>query len=279
MNSGADAADQIVNMSLKGIEVMAKISGVGAKNLATYLYAVLKSQKKTKGKIRLEGLLRSGKELKVFAVRNEDLKKFCQEAKRYGVLYCALRDKNDTDGMCDIMVRAEDASKINRIVERFKLATVDTASIKNEIEKSRAARQKDNTPHKEGTDEKEPPEKGTPAEKSADDFLDELMAKPKQPEPSAPQTDNPNPTTATTEKPLPSEPTSERSGKAAEGAIEPPRKSVREELREIKAAQREQAAEPGREPAKEMEKTTKQAAKSSRPKSKAKSKKPKSKAR
>ena len=277
MNSGADAADQIVNMSLKGIEVMAKISGVGAKNLATYLYAVLKGQKKTKGKIRLEGLLRSGKELKVFAVRNEDLKKFCQEAKRYGVLYCALRDKNDTDGMCDIMVRAEDASKINRIVERFKLATVDTASIKNEIGKSRTARQKENTPHKEGPDEKAPPEKGTPAEKSADDFLDELMAKPKQPEPSAPQTDNPNPTTATAEKPLPSEPTSERSGKAAEGAIEPPRRSVREELREIKAAQREQAAEPRREPAKEQLQAMKQNAKSNRQNSK--SKKPKSKAR
>ena len=49
MNNGADAADQIVNMSLKGIEVMAKISGEGAKNLATYLYAVLKDQKRTKG--------------------------------------------------------------------------------------------------------------------------------------------------------------------------------------------------------------------------------------
>ena len=172
MNSGADAADQIVNMSLKGIEVMAKISGEGAKNLATYLYAVLKDQKKTKGKTRLEALLRSGKELKVFAVKNEDLKKFTQEAKRYGVLYCALRDKNDTDGMCDIMVRTEDASKINRIVERFKLATVDTASIKSEIEKSRAAKQAEKT-----ADEKAPAEKGTPAEKSADDFLDELMAK------------------------------------------------------------------------------------------------------
>ncbi|WP_094546389.1 PcfB family protein [Petroclostridium xylanilyticum] len=276
MNSGADAADQIVNMSLKGIEVMAKISGVGAKNLAAYLYAVLKGQKKTKGKIRLEGLLRSGKELKVFAVRNEDLKKFCQEAKRYGVLYCALRDKKSLDGMCDIMVRAEDASKINRIVERFKLATVDTASIKNEIEKSRAAKQKDNIPHKESPDEKAPLEKGTPAEKSADDFLDELMAKPNQPEPSAPQTDNPNPTTATTEKPLPSEPTSERSGKAAEGAIEPPRKSVREELREIKAAQKEQA-EPRREPAKEQPQAVKQNAKANR--QQPKSKKPKSKAR
>jgi hypothetical protein len=263
-------------MSLKGIEVMAKISGVGAKNLATYLYAVLKGQKKTKGKIRLEGLLRSGKELKVFAVRNEDLKKFCQEAKRYGVLYCALRDKNDTDGMCDIMVRAEDASKINRIVERFKLATVDTASIKNEIEKSRTARQKENTPHKEGPDEKAPPEKGTPAEKSADDFLHELMAKPDRPEPVKEQPDNPNPTTATAEKPLPSEPTYERSGKAAEGAIEPPRRSIREELREIKAAQKEQA-EPRREPAKEQPQASKQNAKSNRQKSK--SKKPKSKAR
>jgi hypothetical protein len=276
MNSGADAADQIVNMSLKGIEVMAKISGVGAKNLATYLYAVLKGQKKTKGKIRLEGLLRSGKELKVFAVRNEDLKKFCQEAKRYGVLYCALRDKNDTDGMCDIMVRAEDASKINRIVERFKLATVDTASIKNEIEKSRTARQKENTPHKEGPDEKAPPEKGTPAEKSADDFLHELMAKPDRPEPVKEQPDNPNPTMATAEKPLPSEPTYERSGKAAEGAIEPPRKSVREELREIKAAQKEQA-EPRREPAKEQPQAVKQNAKANR--QQPKSKKPKSKAR
>ena len=85
MNNGAEAADQIVNMSLKGIEVMAKISGEGAKNLATYLYAVLRDQKKTRGKTRLESLLRSGKELDVFAVRNEDLKKFTEEAKLLGV--------------------------------------------------------------------------------------------------------------------------------------------------------------------------------------------------
>ena len=56
MNNGADAADQIVNLSLKGIEVLAKISGEGAKNLATYLYAVLKDQKKTKGKIQNQKL-------------------------------------------------------------------------------------------------------------------------------------------------------------------------------------------------------------------------------
>lgn len=271
MNNGADAADQIVNMSLRGIEVVAKISGEGAKNLATYLYAVLRDQKKTRGKTRLESLLRSGKELKVFAVRNEDLKQFTQEAKRYGVLYCALRDKKDLDGMCDIMVRAEDASKINRIVERFKLATVDTASIKSEIQKSRATKQKEKTP-----DEKAPSEKVTPAEKSADDFLDELMAKPEQEKPAIEQTQNPNPTMATMEKSHLSEPILEHSGKAAEGTIEQPKKSVREELREIKAAQKEEV-ELKREPEKEKSQTIKQNNKPN--KQQQKSKKPKSKGR
>lgn len=268
MNSEAAAADQVVNMSLKGIEVIAKISGEGAKNLAVYLYAILKDQKKTKGRIRLEGLLRSGKELKVFAVRNEDLQKFTREAKRYGVLYCALRDKKDTDGMCDIMVRVEDAAKINRIVERFKLATVDTASIKSEIEKSQAAQQ----------EEKAPATKETPAEKSADDFLDELMAKPDQPEPDQDRTDNPNPTTnptaAKAEKSPPSEPTYERSGKAAGGTSEPERKSVRQELKEIRESHREQA-KPKREQPKEQSKSASQPAKSGRQNSKAKKSKPK----
>ncbi len=70
--SGNEAADQVVSMSLRGIEVMAKISGEGAKHLAAYLFAVLQGQKQTRGRTRLENLLRSGKELKVFAVRNED---------------------------------------------------------------------------------------------------------------------------------------------------------------------------------------------------------------
>ena len=43
---------------------------------------------------KLENMLRSGKELKVFTLRKQDLQVFCREAKRYGVLYCVLRDKN-----------------------------------------------------------------------------------------------------------------------------------------------------------------------------------------
>ena len=140
MSYSGEAAEQVVRMSLEGVEVAAKITGAGAKEIALLLYAVLKDQKKTKGKTRLTNMLRSGKELKVFAVKDQDLVKFCKEAKKYGVLYCVLKDRDATDGITDVMVRAEDASKVNRIFERFQLTTMDMASVRSEIERARASR-------------------------------------------------------------------------------------------------------------------------------------------
>ena len=60
--SSGEAAEQVVRMSLNGVEVAAKISGKAAERLAVLLYAVLKDQKKTRGKTRLNSMLRSGKE-------------------------------------------------------------------------------------------------------------------------------------------------------------------------------------------------------------------------
>ncbi|MBR0457301.1 MAG: PcfB family protein [Firmicutes bacterium] len=139
MNTGGDAAEQVVRMSLEGVEVAARITGYGAKNTALLLAAVLREEQKTKGKARLTSMLKSGKELKVFSVQQKDLKQFSQEAKRYGVLYCVLKDKNNTSekAMVDVIARAEDASKIQRITERFKLATIDTATVMGGIENER----------------------------------------------------------------------------------------------------------------------------------------------
>lgn len=136
MNTSGEAADQVVRMTLNGVEVAAKITGAGAKELAALLYAVMKDQTKTKGKMRLTNMLKSGKELKVFAIKDDELARFCKEAKKYGVLYCVLKDRDATDGITDIMVRAEDASKINRIFERFELSTLDVGEIKSELEKA-----------------------------------------------------------------------------------------------------------------------------------------------
>lgn len=137
MNASGETADQMVRMTLQGIEVAANVAlkagGSATKSIAVMLYAILTDQKKIKGKTHLNAMLKSGKELKVFAIRHEDLKTFCDEAKKYGVLYSVLKEKNNTDGICDIMVRAEDASKISRIVDKFELATIDTKAIKASI--------------------------------------------------------------------------------------------------------------------------------------------------
>lgn len=122
MNTSGEAADQVVRMSLEVGEAALKISGTGAKHLAVMLYAVLKEKKKTKGRVRLETLVKSGRPLTVFSVKENDLKQFVQEAKRYGVLYCAVRNpRGSSDGLIDVIVKEEDAPRINRIVDRFQL--------------------------------------------------------------------------------------------------------------------------------------------------------------
>ena len=136
--SSGEAAEQVVRMTLNGVEGAAsKIRGKAAERLAVLLYAVLKDQKKTRGKTRLNSMLRSGKELKVFAIGDRDLEKFCREAKKYGILYCVLKDKTANDGHTDVFVRAEDASKINRIFDRFGIATADIGSARTEIVKGK----------------------------------------------------------------------------------------------------------------------------------------------
>ena len=239
MNTAGDAAEQIVKMSLNGVEVAAKITGAGAKELAMMIYAILKDQKKTKGKTRLTNMLRSEKPLKVFAVKDSELQLFCKEAKKYGVLYCVLKDKDANDGLTDIMVRAEDASKINRIFERFKLATVDVGEVRSEIERQRQeqAQQK--------KDVEIPTPERTQTEERTDAFLDQLMAKP----PNAPEQQNENPTDGRVAKSRQSEPTSATREGPTRGTLDP-RPSVREELKQIRAEQSQMAGNPPKDKSK-----------------------------
>ena len=219
MNTSGDAAESIVRMSLQGFEVAVKLTGSGAKNVAAIMIAMLKDQKQTKGKTRLTNMLKSGKELKVFTVKEEDLRKFTEEAKRYGVLFCALKGKGKSlDGMVDIMVRAEDASKINRIVDRFNLATVDTASIKSEIQKSKDSK-----------------DKGVVIKSVEERIVDDILSKPISRE----ENDMSNPQVAKTEKNPPSEPILNNKNKSDKGT-KSEKPSVREEIKSIKEEQKKE---------------------------------------
>jgi len=132
MNYAGEAADQVVRMSIQGAEVVLRLSGSAAERITAFIYTVMKDQQKTMGKIRLVSMLKSGKELSVFTIKSEELSAFTAEAKRYGVLFCSLKDKASKEsGTLDVMVYKEDASKINRIVERLSLATVEKEADEN----------------------------------------------------------------------------------------------------------------------------------------------------
>lgn len=220
MSINGDVSEQVVRLSLEGFEVLAKLTGSGAKNVAAMIYTIMKDKKQTKGKTKLNNMLRTGKPLKIFTIKQEDLKTFSKESKNYGISYCALVDKshNDLDGMVDIMVKEEDASRINRIVERFKLTTIDTAKVETVVTKSIEYR------------EAQRKEKGV-QEKSKEEQLQDILAqKPIQKE----QISQENFNVAKTEKsPLlePSLTTSKMQEGVSKGMKKP---SVKKELAELR---------------------------------------------
>lgn len=134
MNLGSDPADQVVRYTLEGTEFALRISGTAAKNFAIFAAAVLRDQKKTRGKTNLTRLLREGKPLKFFSVSADRMKEFAQEAKRHGLLFVPMRDRNDPDHI-EIAIWADDAAKVERIIERMQLDVVETgeAEIMSEV--------------------------------------------------------------------------------------------------------------------------------------------------
>lgn len=132
--NASDSAEELVRIYLEGVGFTLKIAGEGSKNLIAFLIALSKDNTQTKGKARISNMIKTGKELKIFTLKEKDLKNFSKLAKQYGVLYCVLANKkmDKIDGVVDIMVRQEDAAKINRLVERYGFEKVDIATIEKE---------------------------------------------------------------------------------------------------------------------------------------------------
>ena len=120
MNYGGDAADQIVRYSLDGVDHGLRLSGTLAKHLAVFVAAVLKDQKKTRGKTRMVRMLKENKPLKFFTVPSDRLREFCSEGRKRGLLYVIIQDKKNPE-MSEVMVFADDAAKVNRVMDKMNL--------------------------------------------------------------------------------------------------------------------------------------------------------------
>lgn len=137
MDASTEAADFVVRESLTlmidSVKLLLKGSGKGAVRSLALLAAVMKSQHRTKGAVRLASLLRSGAPLEVLTLPEDQLGQWHNHAKEYGILYTVIRS-HDRDGQVDLVIRKEDAARVVRIMERFHLEATPQASITAEVQ-------------------------------------------------------------------------------------------------------------------------------------------------
>ena len=66
----------------------------------------------------------------MFRIPDEYLKAFTKASKKFGFPFVILKDKSNKSGLTDIVVYATDASKVNRVIENFKLMVKKVEDIK-----------------------------------------------------------------------------------------------------------------------------------------------------
>lgn len=117
MDVSGEVADLMVKESIQLTEASIKLLAAGSKNLSAFLYALAKDNKKLVGKTHMARLLKEGKELKVFHIKEDDLKEFRAFAKK-NVLFAAVKSNNATDGMVDLITNTDFSAQVNLFMER-----------------------------------------------------------------------------------------------------------------------------------------------------------------
>ncbi len=117
MDVSGDVADLMVKEGIQLTEESIKLLAAGSKNLAAFLFALARDEKKLVGKTGMARLLREGKELKVFHIKESDLPDFRAFSKK-NVLFAVVKDKRRSDGIVDLITNTDFVSQVNHFMER-----------------------------------------------------------------------------------------------------------------------------------------------------------------
>ena len=156
--NGGDAAEQMVRILLEGTETVVKITGEGARQLAGFLYAWAQQEHGKNpaqhGRTSMVRLLKSGQELQVFRLRKEEYAAFKPQARQYKLLYAALRNRRDPDGLIDVVVRTDEIPRVNHVLERLGYGSVQQGenSKKKEPPSSRSSSAAGDRPRRSAED-------------------------------------------------------------------------------------------------------------------------------
>lgn len=117
MDTSGEVADLLVKEGIQLTEESIKLLAAGSKNLAALLWALARDEKKLVGKTGMARLIREGKELKVFRLKESDLEEFKRFAKK-NVLFSVVKDAKAADGMVDLVTNVDFVAQVNLFMER-----------------------------------------------------------------------------------------------------------------------------------------------------------------
>lgn len=159
---GGEAADQLVRMMLSGSEVAVRLGGSALKNMLALTMALAKNNKTISGKINLGKMLRETRDLRQFPMTPEQYRQFSKLAKKQKLLFSAIRDKDGTGKLIDVILPVTELDRANMIFERVGYLTPEPAAPQREQKPSRKERERPQKQREEKGKEVAPSERKAP---------------------------------------------------------------------------------------------------------------------
>ena len=159
---GGEAADQLVRMMLSGSEVAVRLGGSALKNMLALTMALAKNNKTISGKINLGKMLRETRDLRQFPMTPEQYRQFSKLAKKQKLLFSAIRDKDGTGKLIDVILPVTELDRANMIFERVGYLTPEPAAPQREQKPPRKERERPQKQREEKGKEVAPSERKAP---------------------------------------------------------------------------------------------------------------------
>ena len=159
---GGEAADQLVRMMLSGSEVAVRLGGSALKNMLALTMALAKHNKTISGKINLGKMLRETRDLRQFPMTPEQYRQFSKLAKKQKILFSAIRDKDGTGKLIDVILPVTELDRANMIFERVGYLSPDPAAPQREQKPPREERERPQKQREEKGKAVDPPERKNP---------------------------------------------------------------------------------------------------------------------
>lgn len=165
MEISGEVAELVVKEGLELSGEAVKLAGQGVISAAALVAALASDQNRIVGKASVTRLAKENSEIIVVPLRADDLKAFDQQAKRYGILYAAVKKRGEDSGIVDILSTADCSAQLNLVLESMgyaqpKPVKEDTAAKKAKSraphERSSVGRGNGSTPSRRNTTNEKP---------------------------------------------------------------------------------------------------------------------------